>query len=125
MVGAPATDIEAVRVATRRLLRTVADLTDEQAGAASPLSGWSPRELLTHVARNADGGAGIAHAAARGEIGRQYPGGQHQRAEGIAAGRGAPAAALVADLRRSCDALMESWQQLPDDGWDRPGLSLT
>jgi maleylpyruvate isomerase len=125
MVGAPATDIEAVRVATRRILRTVTDLTDEQAAAKSLLPGWSRAELLTHLARNADGGAGIAQAAARAEIGMQYPGGQHQRAADIAAGRGATAAVLVADLRRSCDALMESWQQLPDDAWDRPGLSLT
>jgi maleylpyruvate isomerase len=125
MGAAPATDIEAVRIATRRILRTVADLTDEQAGAPSLLPGWSRAEVLTHLARNADGGAGIAHAAARGEIGMQYPGGQPQRAAGIAAGRGVPAAAVVADLRRSCDALMESWQQLPDDAWDRPGRSLT
>lgn len=55
----------------------------------------------------------------------QYPGGQHQRAAGIAAGRDATAAALVADLRRSCDALIEAWQHLPDGAWDRPGRSLT
>ena len=35
------------------------------------------------------------------------------------------AAALLADLRRSCDALMEAWSQLPDDAWERPGRSLT
>ena len=35
------------------------------------------------------------------------PGGAEQRAAGIAAGRGVGAAALLADLRRSCDALME------------------
>jgi len=124
-MGAPATDIEAVRAATRRILRTVTDLTDEQAGARSLLPGWSRAEILTHIARNADGGTGIAQAAARGEIGMQYPGGQDQRTAGIAAGRGATAAALIADVRRACDALMESWQQLPDDAWDRPGMSLT
>ena len=55
----------------------------------------------------------------------QYPGGAEQRAAGIAAGRGVSAAALLADLRRSCDALMEAWMQLPDDAWDRVGRSLT
>jgi maleylpyruvate isomerase len=125
VVAAPTTDIEAVRLATRRVLRAVGDLTDEQAAAESRLPGWSRAEVLTHLARNADGGRGIAEAAARGEIGQQYPGGLEQRAAGIAAGRGVSAAALLADLRRSCDALMESWMQLPDDAWERVGKSAT
>jgi maleylpyruvate isomerase len=125
VVGAPTTDIEAVRLGTRRLLRTVTDLTDEQASAKSLLAGWSRAELLTHLARNADGGSRIAEAAARGEIGTQYPGGADERMADIAAGRGVGAAALRADLRRSCDALMESWMRLPDDAWDRVGQSLT
>jgi maleylpyruvate isomerase len=123
-VHAPVADIEAVRHGTRRVLRAVADLTDEQAAAHSRLPGWSRAEVLTHLARNADGGRGIAEAAARGEVGAQYPGGAEQRAAEIAAGRGARAAALLADLRRSCDALMEAWHHLPDDAWDRPGRSL-
>ena len=121
----PVSDIEAVRQGTRRVLRTVADLTDEQAAAPSKLPGWTRAELLTHLARNADGGRGIEEAAARGEIGMQYPGGAEQRTAEIAAGRGARAAALLADLRRSCDALMESWHHLPDSAWDQPGRSLT
>jgi maleylpyruvate isomerase len=124
-VGAPAADIEAVRQGTRRILLTVGDLTDEQAAARSRLPGWTRAELLTHLARNADGGRGIAQAAARGEVGSQYPGGAQQRRAGIAAGRGVGAAPLLADLRRSCDALMEAWLQLPDDAWDRIGKSLT
>lgn len=118
-------DIEAVRHGTRRVLRAVADLTDEQAVTPSRLPGWSRAEVLTHLARNADGGRGIAEAAARGEVGMQYPGGAEQRTAEIAAGRGARAAALLADLRRSCDALMEAWHQLPDNAWDRVGRSLT
>lgn len=90
----------------------------------SRLPGWTRAEVLTHLARNADGGRGIAEAAARGEVGMQYPGGAEQRAAEIAAGRGALAAALLADLRRSCDGLMEAWHKLPDDAWDRPGRSL-
>ena len=122
---APVADIEAVRLGTRRILRAVGDLTDEQAAAKSLLPGWSRAELLTHLARNADAGRGLAQAAAEGEIGLQYPGGAEQRAAGIAAGRGVSAAALLADLRRSCDALMEAWTQLPDDAWNSMGRSLT
>jgi maleylpyruvate isomerase len=120
----PVADIEAVRQGTRRVLDAIDDLTDEQAAARSLLPGWSRAEVLTHLARNADGGRGIAEAAARGEIGLQYPGGIEQRAAGIAAGRGARAAALLADLRRSCDALIESWLALPDDAWERVGKSV-
>ena len=121
----PVADIEAVRQGTRKVLRTVADLTDEQASSQSRLPGWSRAEVLTHLARNADGGRGLAECAARGEVGMQYPGGAEQRAAEIAAGRGARAAALLADLRRSCDSLMEAWHHVPDDAWDRPGRSLT
>jgi maleylpyruvate isomerase len=124
-VRAPVADIEAVRQGTRKVLRTVADLTDEQAASQSRLPAWTRAEVLTHLARNADGGRGIAEAAARGEIGMQYPGGAEQRGAEIAAGRGAGAASLLADLRRSCDALMEAWHHVPDDAWDRPGRSLT
>jgi uncharacterized protein (TIGR03083 family) len=114
-----------VRLGTRRVLRAVGDLTDEQAAAKSLLPGWTRAEVLTHLARNADGGRGIAQAAAEGKIGSQYPGGAEQRAAGIAAGRGVNAAALLSDLRKSCDALMEAWMQLPDDAWDNPGRSLS
>jgi maleylpyruvate isomerase len=124
-VGAPVADIEAVRQGTRRILLTVGELTDEQAAARSRLPGWTRAEVLTHLARNADGGRGLALASARGEVGSQYPGGAQQRRAGIAAGRGVGAAPLLADLRRSCDALMEAWMQMPDDAWDRIGLSLT
>jgi maleylpyruvate isomerase len=124
-VGAPVADIEAVRQGTRRILRATGDLTDEQAAARSRLPGWSRAEVLTHLARNADGGRGLAHSAANGEVGVQYPGGAEQRSAGIAAGRGTSAATLLADLRKSCDGLMEAWLQLPDDAWERVGLSLT
>ena len=124
-MGSPVADIEAVRQGTRRVLLAVGDLTDEQAAARSRLPGWSRAEVLTHLARNADGGRGLAQSAARGEVGLQYPGGREQRAAGIAAGRGVGAAALLADLRRSCDALMEAWMQLPDDSWECVGKSLT
>ena len=120
----PVADIEAVRQGTRRVLDAIDDLTDEQAAARSLLPGWSRAEVITHLARNADGGRGIAEAAARGEVGLQYPGGPEQRAAGIAAGRGARASALLTDLRRSCDALMESWLALPDDAWERVGKAI-
>ena len=43
------------------------------------------------------------------------------RATGIASGRGANAAVLRADLRGAHDRLVEAWNDLPADGWDRIG----
>jgi maleylpyruvate isomerase len=120
-VGRPAADIEQVRIATRRVLADLDSLTDEQAGAPSALRGWSRAELVTHLARNADGQRNMAEHAARGEVGYMYPGGVEQRSREIEAGRGARAAFVRADLRRAHDALMEAWANLPDDAWDRIG----
>jgi maleylpyruvate isomerase len=121
----PVADIEAVRLGTRRLLASVVDLTDEQTVGRSLLPGWSRGEVLAHLARNAEAGCGLAQAAARGETGVQYPGGAEQRLAGIAAGRDERAASLLADLRRSCDALMDAWMDMPVNAWDCVGRSLT
>ena len=95
-----------------------------QAAERSLLPGWCRGEVLAHLARNADGGTGLAGGGPR--RGRSaVPGGAEQRSAGIAAGRDERAAQLLADLRRSCDALMEAWMELPDDAWDSIGLSLT
>ena len=116
-----AAEVDAVRLATRRLLRSLDDLTDEQASAPSRLPNWTRAEVITHLARNADGLRGMVEAAAQGEVGVQYPGGSEQRARDIAAGRGERAAALLADVRGAHDRLMTAWQDLPDDAWDRVG----
>ena len=116
------TDIEAVRQATRRVLRAVDDLTDEQAAGRSLLPGWSRAEVLTHLARNADGGRGIARGrGARARSASSTPAAPSSARPGSRPVAACGAAALLADLRRSCDALMESWMQLPDDAWERVG----
>jgi maleylpyruvate isomerase len=117
VVGAPAADIEMVCQATRRLLRSTDALTDEEVAQPSLLPGWSRAELLTHLARNADGLRRLSDAAANGEVADMYPGGPRQRAADIAAGRGEPAQPVVQDLRRASDELERSWRKLADDGW--------
>ena len=99
----PAAELEMVRIATRRLLRSVDHLTDEQARAPSRLPGWNRTELLTHIARKADGVRRMVEAASRGEVGAQYPGGVDERAADIAAGRDARAVDVLQDVRRSSD----------------------
>jgi hypothetical protein len=62
----------------------------------------------------------MVEAAARGDVGQMYPS-VEARAEGIAAGRGVPAAVLRADLRAAHDHLTDAWIALTDGGWDLTG----
>lgn len=109
-----------VRRATRQVLRAIDDLTDEQAAAPSRLPGWTRAEVITHLARNADAIRSMVEAAARGEVGFMYPSAE-VRAQGIAAGLGVSAAVLRADLRGAHDRLVDAWNALPADAWERTG----
>jgi maleylpyruvate isomerase len=113
-------EIESVRRATRQVLRSIDELTDEQAAAPSRLPGWTRAEVITHLARNADGIRSMVEAATRGDVGQMYPSAE-ARAEGIAAGRDTSPAVLRADLRAAHDRLIEAWDALPADGWDLTG----
>ena len=119
-VPRPTTAIDQVKRATRQVLRTLDDLSDEQAGAPSRLPGWTRAEVVTHLARNADALRGMVEAATRDEVAPMYPS-PELRAAGIAEGRGASPAVLRADLRGAHDRLIEAWDALPDDGWERVG----
>ena len=81
-----ASDLQAVRAATRRLLHTIDPLTDAQAHEPSRLPGWNRAQVLTHIARNADGVRNMVEHATRGEVGDQYPGGVEQRSREINSG---------------------------------------
>jgi maleylpyruvate isomerase len=121
----PAASIELLRMGTRRLLRSVDGLTDDQARQPSRLPDWNRAEVLTHLARNADGTRRMVEAAARGDVEDQYPGGLEQRGADIAAGRDARAADLLLDVRRSSDLLMEAWHALPEDAWASKGRVIS
>ncbi len=118
-------DLDALRAATRRLLRDAESLDDERAHEPSRLPGWNRAEVLTHLARNADGTTRMVEAATRGEVAAQYPGGVEQRAADIAAGRDERMAVVLADVRRSHDRMMDAWAALPPDAWDRIGRAIS
>ena len=118
-------DLDALRSATRRLLRDAESLDDERVREPSRLPGWNRAEVLTHLARNADGTTRMVEAAARGEVAAQYPGGVEERAADIAAGRDEHVSALLADLRGSHDRMMEAFAALPPDAWDRVGRAIS
>jgi uncharacterized protein (TIGR03083 family) len=109
-------------VSTERVLRSIASLTDGEAHEPSRLPGWNRAEVITHLARNADGIRNMVECATRGEVGAMYPS-VEARASGINAGRGASASALRADLRAAADRLHDAFESLPDDAWDREGAA--
>lgn len=115
----PVHDLAGTAAAEERLLETVATMTDEEAATPSLLPGWSRAEVVTHLARNADAHTRMAEGAMRGEVVDQYAGGTEERAAGIAAGRGHPAADLAADLAGAVEALHETWAAMPDEAWGR------
>jgi maleylpyruvate isomerase len=109
-----------VRRATRDVLQTIEDLDDVQASEPSRLPGWSRAEVVTHLARNADAIRTMVEAAGRDEVAPMYPS-VEARAAGIAAGRGASADALRADLREAHNGLEAAWNALPPEAWERVG----
>jgi maleylpyruvate isomerase len=113
----PQHELTGARQAHERLLRTLETLTDEHVGRASHLEGWTVGHVVTHIARNADGIAGMFEAAARGQVADQYPGGLEQRAADIEAGAPRSAAQLRDDVRDSCARLDRAWDATPDAAW--------
>ena len=118
----PARHIEACTAAHRRVLATLAGLTDDVARRDSLLPGWHVAHVVTHLARNADSHVRMLEGARRGEVVDQYAPGQ--RAADIDAGAARGAAELVADLESSIAALEDAWSAVADDVW-RTGRART
>jgi len=114
----------AARDATERVAVVVADLTDDQARGPSVLPGWSRGHVLTHLARNADGIRNMVEGAIVGEEREMYPGGADRRAADIDAGAHRRASELVADFTAASAALADAWDGMPDDAWDRLGVTI-
>lgn len=112
------------RSAHRRLLDVLDRVDDSVVGAATGLPGWTVGHLLTHLARNADSFTGLFAAAARGEVGAQYPGGWAQRNDDIDAGAPRPAAEIVADVARSVGELEQVWHAATPEIWASSGETV-
>ena len=114
----------ATRDATERVAVVVSDLTNDQARAQSVLPGWSRGHVLTHLARNADGIRNMVEGAIVGEERAMYPDGAAGRAADIDAGADRRARELVADFTETSAALEDAWRRMPDDAWDRLGVTI-
>jgi maleylpyruvate isomerase len=104
--------------ATAALLSDLAGLTDREARELSLLPGWSRGHVLTHLARNAEGGTRLLIWARTGEPSYEYPS-VAARAQAIEAGAGRPAQELAEDVQRTATALQEAAAAMPPDAWQR------
>jgi maleylpyruvate isomerase len=123
MSHVPSDWIRGCTAAQRRLEAATQLVTDSVARRPSLLEGWSVGHVLNHLSRNADSHVGVFGAAARGEVGAQYPGGSEERARLIEEGSSRPAAALAANLREAHARLETAWASADQRAWES-GLGL-
>jgi maleylpyruvate isomerase len=114
----PAAVLEAIDAATGHLLETAARFTDAEVRAPSLLPNWSRGHVLTHLARNADGGRRLLIWARTGVQTPEYPS-LAARDEQIEAGAGRSADALVVDLRESADRFAAEYRRMTPAAWNR------
>lgn len=107
----------AVAEQTLALAAEVARLSAADLAAPSALPGWSRGHVVAHVRLNAEAFVGVLAAAARGELGRMYPGRQ-ERDAAIEAAAGDSPARQVEALLASADAFAHIWAALPADRHD-------
>jgi maleylpyruvate isomerase len=110
--------VDAVAAASDRVLASTRDLDDDAVALPSLLPGWNRAMVLTHLARNADGAAGVLDGARRGEAIPPYPHGPAGRAADIEAGRGRSASELCHDLKGSVARLAESYAAMSEADWE-------
>ena len=95
--------------ATDRLLATVDGFSDADVRAPSGLPDWTRAHVLTHIARNADAMARLAHYARTGEEQAMYPGGPPARNAAIEEGAGRHIGDLRLDLDESAERLLAAF----------------
>jgi maleylpyruvate isomerase len=104
---------------TDRLLATVDTFSDEDVRAPAGLPGWTRAHVMTHVARNADGIANLAHWARTGEERHMYPGGPAGRNAAIEEGAGRHVGDLRLDLDESATRLLGAFANFDGAGLAR------
>jgi maleylpyruvate isomerase len=104
--------------ATGQLITDAGGLSDRAVREQSLLPGWTRGHVLTHLARNAEGGTRLLTWARTGTPSYEYES-LEARAAAIAAGSGRPARVLVADVRRTAAAFAEAATDMPPKAWQR------
>jgi maleylpyruvate isomerase len=107
-----------LRAATDRLLTDIDGLPDHAAREPSLLPGWTRGHVLTHLARNAEGGTRLLIWARTGVPSYEYES-LDARAAAIEAGAGRPARVLVDDVRQAAAAFDQAATGMPAEAWRR------
>ena len=105
--------------ATDRLLATVDGFSDADVRAPSGLPGWTRAHVLTHVARNADAVANLAHWARTGEERPMYAGGAAGRDAAIEEGAARHIGDLRLDIDESAERLLAAFTGFSAEGLAR------
>jgi maleylpyruvate isomerase len=114
----PQVVLDQIASATEDLLGSAAGFSDTEMREPSLLPGWSRGHVLTHLARNADGGRRLLSWARTGTETAEYPS-MTVRAEEIEAGSSRGAADLVADVRHSAAQFAMEYVRMPAEAWHR------
>jgi len=115
---APEAYLLQLRTATADLVGAIGALPDMDVRAPSLLPGWTRGHVLTHLARNAEGGTRLLGWARTGVPSYEYES-LTARAAAIEQGADRPAAALVADVRGSADGFSAAADEMPARAWQQ------
>jgi maleylpyruvate isomerase len=102
--------------ATAGLISDIGTLTEAEARGASLLPDWTRGHVLTHLARNAEGGTRLLIWGRTGVPSYEYLS-VAARAAAIERGAGRPAAVLVADVDATAAAFADAAAAMPPDAW--------
>ncbi len=115
----PLADLEAVRAATERLLRTVEAMDPAQRSLPSLCADWSRADVVAHLTRNADSLLNLLVWARTGEETPGYASAE-ARAEGIRTSAALSAEQAALELREASVRLQSAGETLPTEAWDAP-----
>ena len=105
--------------ATADLITNIGQLTEADARGASLLPGWTRGHLLTHLARNAEGGVRLLGWARTGVPSYEYPS-VAARAAAIEEGANRPAAVLLDDVTATAAAFAAAAAAMRPPDWQHP-----
>lgn len=111
-------ELEAIDLATERLLRTVERFNDFDVALPSSLPDWNRSHVLAHVAQSADAMRNLLVSARIGHPVAAYVS-QQARDAAIDAAGGSGAAVLLAELSTSAERFRAEAAGLPEHAWQR------